>query len=340
MKLIDYINGQKRGREAHRLEREAMSDPLLSEALEGFDAVGGDHSERLARMRTKVRQQVYTRSGDHPSKLSLKWRLSVAAGILLILTVGSYWFLKPLADQPNLAEEYDSSSSKEELIMGDHPTLQHPSLQESDPTMNKMAPPPPDAALSERTIAVTSDILRVVKNDAKIQSDFQVEQEEISNYEADTKMQQAPKVATPDRPAEQEGNRLDLPASVPSGYSASHRVQVESSQQKQVDEMAADKVVAVKKESASGYRKARPVAGMKAYKRYLRENLKAPQSEACQGVHGEVVVQFSIDLSGRPTECKVIQSLCEECDREAVRLILDGPDWEVVPSLQQLSISF
>lgn len=39
MKLIDYITGNRKGREARRIEREAMDDPFLRDALEGYDAV-------------------------------------------------------------------------------------------------------------------------------------------------------------------------------------------------------------------------------------------------------------------------------------------------------------
>ena len=34
MKLSDYIRGFRKGKEAHRLEKEAMRDPFLADALE------------------------------------------------------------------------------------------------------------------------------------------------------------------------------------------------------------------------------------------------------------------------------------------------------------------
>ena len=39
MKLIDYIQGKRRGQEANRLEREAMNDPFLQDAIDGFDRI-------------------------------------------------------------------------------------------------------------------------------------------------------------------------------------------------------------------------------------------------------------------------------------------------------------
>ena len=40
MKLLDYIRGARKGKEAHRLEKEAMREPCLADALEGYSRVG------------------------------------------------------------------------------------------------------------------------------------------------------------------------------------------------------------------------------------------------------------------------------------------------------------
>lgn len=44
MKPTDYIKGDRRGREAHDLELDAMRDPFLAEALEGLENTDGDHA--------------------------------------------------------------------------------------------------------------------------------------------------------------------------------------------------------------------------------------------------------------------------------------------------------
>lgn len=43
MKIKDYIQGKRHGREANQLEREAMNDPFLQDAIDGFDSVQGNH---------------------------------------------------------------------------------------------------------------------------------------------------------------------------------------------------------------------------------------------------------------------------------------------------------
>jgi hypothetical protein len=54
MKLKDYIQGKRHGKEANRLEREAMNDPFLNDAIDGFDSVEGDHLSVIAELEKQI----------------------------------------------------------------------------------------------------------------------------------------------------------------------------------------------------------------------------------------------------------------------------------------------
>ncbi len=56
MKLLRYIQGLRKGKDAHRIEKDAMTDPFLADALEGFDEVDGSHTERIERMQRRIAQ--------------------------------------------------------------------------------------------------------------------------------------------------------------------------------------------------------------------------------------------------------------------------------------------
>lgn len=88
MKLSDYIQGQRKGKEAHRLEKEAMKDPFLADALDGYHRIEGNHEEIL----NKLRRQIAFRSGKTRKKRAVRW--SIAACLLVLLSVGGY-FLFP-----------------------------------------------------------------------------------------------------------------------------------------------------------------------------------------------------------------------------------------------------
>ena len=114
MPLKDYIQGNKHGKEANRLERAAMNDPFLQGALDGFENVAGDHVKIIKRLEKKFTGSP-TASQKQRNRL-LQWsqkqrnrliHLSVAASILLLFLIGfgAYILLeKENRSSPMLAE--------------------------------------------------------------------------------------------------------------------------------------------------------------------------------------------------------------------------------------------
>ena len=76
MKLSDYIRGFRKGKEAHRLEKEAMRDPFLADALEGYSRVESGADEQIELLRRRVNMRV-TQKRRH----TIAW--SVAASLLI-----------------------------------------------------------------------------------------------------------------------------------------------------------------------------------------------------------------------------------------------------------------
>lgn len=208
--LMQYIQGSRKGKEAHRLEKEAMRDPFLSEALDGYQSVEGNHVESLEEMRRRISR----RTRSHRDSIT-KW--SIAASLLICLGFGSYFWLNR---QPEI-----------------------PSQSPLAVVMEEQAQEEPVAA--------------------------------------------APAVA-----------------------------QVEAMSIAEDDVAVAD-------------RRPRPVVGEKAYQEYLKKELIHPQDSLCKDVSGIVIVEFHINEQGRPVDLAVKQSLCESADKEALRLIEKGPDWQV-----------
>lgn len=85
-------------------------------------------------------------------------------------------------------------------------------------------------------------------------------------------------------------------------------------------------------------RKSIPVGGHKAYLRYLDERKVYPDDGNLP--HGKVTLRFRIDSAGRPVDIEVIRSLGAAADREAVRLVREGPDWTPGKGFVRLDIRF
>ncbi len=86
MNLLDYIKGLRKGKNARKIELDAMHDPFLSEAIEGYDSVHDDHVERILRMQNKIAD----RSGKNKNR-TVPW--SVAAGLLICISIGGYFWM-------------------------------------------------------------------------------------------------------------------------------------------------------------------------------------------------------------------------------------------------------
>ncbi len=102
MKWMDYIRGLRKGKEAHRIEREAMNDPFLSDALEGFDSVKGDHARRVEELQerfaaTHMPRHRHLPTPSAPSRHRSLRRWSIAASLLVAVLGGSYllWMKAP-----------------------------------------------------------------------------------------------------------------------------------------------------------------------------------------------------------------------------------------------------
>lgn len=103
MSLIDYINGHKKGKNAHDLEKASMKDPFLAEALEGFEATEGDHMAHILSIQSKIRQRK-----DKPVHRTKLWTSVVAAAVVTLIAVSASLLL--LNEQ-----EYDTFAENETM---------------------------------------------------------------------------------------------------------------------------------------------------------------------------------------------------------------------------------
>lgn len=91
------------------------------------------------------------------------------------------------------------------------------------------------------------------------------------------------------------------------------------------DKQTLDEVVVVG--TKDKYQTPQPVIGKRKYKKYLEENLIRPDDDKCKDVKGEVILVFFVDKEGNPQNITIVHGLCESADKEAVRLVKEGPKW-------------
>ncbi|WP_270604880.1 carboxypeptidase-like regulatory domain-containing protein [Bacteroides ovatus] len=418
MKLLDYIRGLRKGKEAHRLEKESMQDPFLADAMDGYNQVEGNHEQRIE----KLRMQVSAHSAKKKNTYAITW--SIAACLIIGFGISSYFLFlkKSMTDEVFIAEESVSTKLAEPAAP---PTPAIPAT----PTVP--ATPQKEIALATTKVKTDSTPISEItarqadKKDmiAKIQTTSQPQgapvaavpmMEEVSEEtaalqevvatmdtsesESDKKMKLAKVAAVLPQNNMIKGRVTDKKGEPIIGASVAYKgtnigtitnmngefslvkkddkkrltaqfigydpveIRVDTSRTMLIamneNKQALNEVVVVgygakkKKKSVTagtvvkGDEQAnkditpQPVIGKRNYQKYLKENLVRPTDEKCAQVKGKVILTFLVNKEGRPFYIKVKESLCESADKEAIRLIQEGPDWVYGNKLVEVTVKF
>ena len=301
MNLLAYIQGKRKGKEAHRIEREAMRDPFLADALEGYDEVKADHAERIARLRSHIPSS--TRNAGQQ-----KIYMGIAASLLLCLTVGGYFLLNKKPDNLIAMSESYQQIITEELI-------------EISPTTETPPPPAPDYLVENEQATAAESAMRqrttsspaspIIVNDADV-----LEQAEIIVFVEEEDI----KIAM---------NSEFVVAREAEVKEADHAVAAVLGNARATENQPVVATPLIRSDLAKEERslpEPEPQIGMLAYEKYLKEAMNPLKKEECSQTTGIVEVEFTIK-EGKPSGFVIKQSFCEAASKEAIRLIENGCIW-------------
>lgn len=105
-----YLAGELDNKAMYALERQAMDDPFLAEALEGFERHTPDQRRHLTTLENRLMQRV--KGATTHRMIFLRHRWAVAAAILVLLGVGGLWIWKK-EPQHGLARTEREQASEE-----------------------------------------------------------------------------------------------------------------------------------------------------------------------------------------------------------------------------------
>lgn len=67
--------------------------------------------------------------------------------------------------------------------------------------------------------------------------------------------------------------------------------------------------------------------GTTAMMEYLSKSVKYPSDALAVKITGKVYVSFVINENGKVTDVKVLRGIGTSCDKEAIRVVSEMPDW-------------
>lgn len=152
MKLLNYIRGLRKGKEAHRLEKEAMQDPFLADAMDGYDSIGESREKQIELLRRRVTVRAARRKNN-----AMRW--SAVACLLIGLCVGTYFLLQPESLPEDALIAFERAAP---VLPVPKPSI--PSVAE--PTVSPAAEPAVPTAAKPSALAVAKSATPVVAEPA------------------------------------------------------------------------------------------------------------------------------------------------------------------------------
>ena len=303
MKLIDYIFGSRRGREANRLERETMRDPFLADAIEGYDAVYGNHSDKLAALSQRIDARAARQHKESGSRNRLWFGLGGVAAVLLVGVAGTVWWMErssgrrtaePIGEPLAMAEELPAEEvSAVALRKGAAPAEEEPA-----PRLARMEPEEAAAESSLRSESAAAETAAAVETET--QSVPAAEAEEASEPE----------------PIESELLEAAAEADAVAPDPAAETAVATRTVSMQAREIEMEEAAV-----AGGLR----MVHNPEFDAFFVANHKERLSS---GEPVEIVVEFRVNDHGVPSAIRILSWYSQETSSEVIMLLVTGPRWE------------
>ncbi|MCM5529972.1 energy transducer TonB [Parasegetibacter sp. NRK P23] len=386
--------------EMHALEKAALEDPFLADALEGYTAHVETLSYDVVELNLRLNERLKESKENKPVPvvpLRRNWWWSAAAAVLIVVSAAvAYRLIWSNEDQSIARKEPTVKKTKETPL-----TNANDSGEKTDapvaPTKEKPTPAKQHVSEQEDLAATTKSSDLILSENDRQQKDKASALQELAKAEHKQAQQRANAMLKNERPAFQiRGEVLDVQQKPVSGVvvtlekektatltdslgrfslrskdsaavatldvlgfvpqkvelknnTAANRITLENSS------AAMEEVVVVgygrqKKKTVTGSvsktvntnpLKAVPEAGWAAYNQYL---LDSSRLKVAEGVPTPIViVSFEVRASGKLTRFRIEQSAGAAYDKEALRLIKEGPSWKTTTGKKEtgrVSVTF
>jgi TonB family protein len=360
-----YHSGKMSPQERHALEKAALDDPFLADALEGY-AFASTPAADLQSIQSRLNEKL-NRKKVVPFFSTYKW-MSVAA--IIVVLAGAGWFAYKASNKNNgfsVAQKNEEFSRPDKNVSSPENTIDSATspltnnfsgternqqtvtqeanrfgLTEQQPTQKKATvKSEKNKSINTSPDAFTSRVATSESKDEKNANEGYVANSRNKDVSADKSFSSEPvartlsKTAPAKRAATDSARTLnDALAGQAKGITTNDTLNLNvvlKPQKVQMEEVVVN-TGRTQKKSAHRY----PVVivdsltteGDEEFDDYIADNIIIPDEIKQQSITGEVQVSFDVDRNGRPVNITIEKSLCSKCDEEAVRLLKQGPKWK------------
>ncbi|MCL1933769.1 MAG: TonB family protein [Candidatus Azobacteroides sp.] len=312
MSLSDYIKGDRYGKEAHQLEYDAMRDPFLQDAIDGYDSEGDRPTYHLKKLTNEVKKR--TRKKYYRLQA---WGIAACA---LLIIGASIFFFYGNDNKINLLPEKSTYAETDT-----------DNMQARNPMIDSLA----TAKTEQTTSAATANSDAIVIDKVIVHDDDKAEAENI----------QEDLLATIEKLKIRQENQQEIRGETEEDQRIALNQEDNSNEysltNSEIQRILSEYNPSVETNSkVTNNQSPKPAVGDQAYNDYIKKNLKPLTNNAGEEQHGKVVLSFSVNENGRPANISVLQSLGQAADREAIRLLQNGPNWTTSDKNASLEINF
>lgn len=300
-----YLRGEMPAAEMHALENAALDDPFLADAIEGMEKKPGFEADV-----TELRKRLNNRRGQ--KNAAIYWK---AAAVLIVVITAVALVL--LTDSQKV--------QKQEAVLA--------KVEERKDTQATFTPQEKDEESME-TVTVPSPTAKTetkdrYKEEEKKQAPVSIEREDrAANITLAEKTTSVADSISPSMPLNDTAPAQEL-----EGRTAGIHIDANA----KLDEVVVVGYSAKKKNTkrfsgfsveARNQKAVIPAGGWRAFDDYLYDNKLITGSDSLK--EGIEVVSFTIGATGRPRDIKIKKSISPAHDAEVIRLLENGPDWQVI----------
>lgn len=319
-KLLNYIGGKKRGKDARDIERQSMKDDFLREALEGYEEVQGDPNKDIKKLERKILDKTNPRKNIFPIYVEAAGLvLLVSISILYKLTNGQRKERNLIAYEksgsndkntniPFAINEYNNSSNNEKKDFSDSFKVK---------SQNKSKPL---TIVSNHTLKQKIDPKEFIRN---------IEPESI---EEDTDTFENKFIAHRDISAELSQEKVEEPLlslKTMNRDSSLEPVKKLNKTDREINQTyLRDSLVSDSQSNGITHisLESEPTIGRENFNVYIYENLSF-KKEKCDTNEVKIVIGFTVSKEGRPKKLHILQSNCDKLANRIIKLIKSGSSW-------------
>lgn len=309
--IQQYLDGKLDPKLMHELEKQALEDPFLSDALEGY-AHAPDAGHGLSILQRQLHERI-AHLQENKKVYDLTWqRLSVAAAAaVLFIAAGLLFWMNSQKPETKLAanqKQNEITVSPADTAQDNGDSVASIAQTEANKANNPVEATQTIPAKATKRSKTQPAKARAAKNSAP-DNELVLSSAQVSAFDssankqpvlpADQRFAAAPYFFKQRSDSQQLQHRTDT------------GVHVNTSQNMFTD---------------IGITQPQPVSGWAWYGEYLHENNRLLNDTT--SAQGAVIVGFKVNNDGSLADFVIISGLSDKQNDEAIRLIKDGPKWQ------------